>query len=392
MAHTAAVNSASASLPWVVVGGGMVGASMALAIADSGRSVVILEPFPETSFSNENAYDLRISAITDDNIALLKQLQVWQPLQDLRVQAFHQLAVQEQGGEWLTFGDLVRPPLGYMIENRALQQVLTERLQQHPQVRYVAEGFAQVQQINKQWQVITSGGAVVPYQYLVAADGVRSQVRQAVGIGTIGARYQERCLLAVVKMAQRIPAATWQTFAGSEVHALLPLADDHACLIVYANPSTLASWQQDTISEQLEQRFQATIGAFKVLNFASFPLQHQHALRYWQAERAALLIGDAAHGIHPLAGQGVNLGLRDVAALATLLQQQPNDDAVFTRKLQRVLKRRQAENLLMGQGLDTISRVFRAQHPLLQGGRRLGFAVLARSEKLRNWVGKLAGG
>jgi 2-octaprenyl-3-methyl-6-methoxy-1,4-benzoquinol hydroxylase len=367
----------------------MVGASMALALAEAGRRVVVLEPFPEQSYVASEPYDLRISAITADNIALLKQLGIWQPLRDMRVQAFHQLAVREGNNDWLTFGDLVKPPLGYMIENRALQQVLTCALQAHERVRYVIDGFAS---LSADRQVITRSGEVIAYQYVVAADGLNSQVRQAAGIGTAGASYPERCLLAIVEVAQPIPAATWQTFAGSEVHALLPLSDQQACLIVYAEPSVLNTWQQSGLEQELQARFTAQIGQFSLHNSASFPLRHQHALRYFAEQRHVVLIGDAAHGIHPLAGQGVNLGLRDVAGIRTVLLERADSDKQFLTSLLRALKKRQAENLLMGQGLDFVSRVFRSQHPVLQVGRKVGFSVLARTHQLRNWIGKIAGG
>lgn len=388
-AHETSATAVDENLPWVVVGGGMVGASMALALAEAGRQVVVLEPFPEQRYVASEPYDLRISAITADNIALLKQLGIWQELRDLRVQAFHQLAVREGNNDWLTFGDLVKPPLGYMIENRALQQVLTSALQAHERVRYVADGFAC---LSAEQQVITHSGEAIAYQYVVAADGLNSQVRRAAGIGTAGASYPERCLLAIVEVAHPIPAATWQTFAGSEVHALLPLTDQQACLIVYAEPSVLNTWQQSDLEKELQARFTAQIGEFSLQNSASFPLRHQHALRYFSEQRNVVLIGDAAHGIHPLAGQGVNLGLRDVAGIRKVLLECTDGDQHFLTSLLRALKQRQAENLLMGQGLDLVSRVFRSQHPVLQVGRKVGFSVLARTHQLRNWIGKIAGG
>lgn len=375
--------------PWIVVGGGMVGASMALSLAQAGRNVVVLEPFPEQRYTASEPYDLRISAVTADNIALLKKLRVWQELRDLRVQAFHQLAVREAGSDWLTFGDLVKPPLGYMIENRALQQVLTSALQAHERVRYISDGF---RSFTADQQVITSSGEAIAYQYVVAADGLHSQVRHAAGIGTAGASYPERCLLAVVKIAEPIPAATWQTFAGSEVHALLPLTEQQACLIVYAEPSVLQEWQNSDLEAQLKTRFTAEIGEFSLQSSASFPLRHQHALHYFSEPRNVVLIGDAAHGIHPLAGQGVNLGLRDVAGLQKVLLARTDADEQFRSSMLRALKKRQAENLFMGQGLDAIARVFRSSHPLLQVGRKVGFSVLARAHKLRDWIGKIAGG
>lgn len=398
------VQQQEAQLPWVVVGGGMVGAAMALALAESGRKVVVLEPNPESEFVAEGAYDLRISAVTADNIALLDELGIWQHVVNSRVQEFTQLAVREQGGEWLQFGSKHSTPLGYMVENKALQWILTQRLQAHALVTYRVEGFAKVAGAEKldhasvnhasdsdSWCVVTESGDYIPYQFLIGADGVNSRVRSAVGIGTAGASYQERCLLATVHVAEEIPAATWQTFCGREVHALLPLANQQACLIVYADTAEISGWQKNDVQVQLFKRFGSEIGAFTLQNFGSFPLKHQHALRYYDSSMKAFVIGDAAHGVHPLAGQGVNLGLRDVAAVRELIGKVTDDNSGFEVKLQGVLKRRQTENLLMGQGLDSISRIFRSEHPFLQVARRSAFSVLARSKTLRGIVGRFAG-
>lgn len=392
----------NAKLPWVIVGGGMVGAAMALAIAESGRKVIVLEPSPETEFDATGDYDLRISAVTADNIALLNALGVWPQVAASRVQEFVQLAVREEGGEWLQFGgnspELLGnspEPLGYMVENKALQRVLTERLKAHDRVVYRTEGFAKIARANESeggaWNVVTDTGEYIPYQFLIGADGINSRVRNAVGIGTAGASYQERCLLATVSVAEPIPAVTWQTFCGREVHALLPLANQQACLIVYADTAKIKGWKKNNVQAELFARFGGEIGAFTVKDSGSFPLKHQHALRYYEPSFNALVIGDAAHGVHPLAGQGVNLGLRDVAAIRELLQQVTDENSAFAVKLQGILKRRQAENMLMGQGLDSIARIFRSEHPLLRVARRSVFSVLAHTEKLRSIVGRFAG-
>ncbi|WP_126766860.1 FAD-dependent monooxygenase [Aliidiomarina iranensis] len=403
-----ATKSENVSLPWVVVGGGMVGGAMALAIAESGRRVVVLEPYPETEFAINSAYDLRISAITADNIALLESLGVWPQVQALRAQPFMQLAVREQGSEWLSFASETSQPLGYMVENKALQSVLTERLRTHALVDYRTEGFTSIVAAKPQVQikngvgeseqpeksagyVVTSSGAEIAYQYLIGADGVNSNVRSAAGIGTAGSSYQERCLLATVKLAEEIPPETWQIFAGNEVHALLPLANQQACLILYADTAVIKGWPKDAIEAELSERFSKEIGDFQLQNAASFPLKHQHALAYFNSALRTLIIGDAAHGVHPLAGQGVNLGLRDVAAVRDLLTQLADENINFRVKLERALKHRQFENLAMGQGLDTIARVFRAQHPVLKFARRSLFSVMAQSKPLRKFVGRFAG-
>ncbi|MCH8502650.1 MAG: FAD-dependent monooxygenase [Aliidiomarina sp.] len=383
--------------PWVVVGGGMVGAAMALSLASSGRRVVVLEPQLEAMLAVDSAtysqqpYDLRISAVTADNIALLQALESWSPVAAVRAQPFRQLAVREQGGDWLRFGAEGERELGYMVENKLLQACLLQRLQQHPGVELMAAKVLSV--ADGTVSLDSQEQPQLAYEWLVVADGAASATRRALGIGTVGASYHERCLLTVVKLQQSAGDETWQTFAGREVHALLPLCDDYACLIVYADSPVIQAWQQSQamVEAVLKARFRAQLGDFELINFASFPLQHQQALRTFCAQQRALVIGDAAHAIHPLAGQGVNLGLRDVAALHALVADFTDEHQQLSAKLARVMQQRQAANVVMGQGLDIVSRVFRSDNPVLQVARGLGFVGLRQFPTVRSMLAKLAG-
>ncbi|MCL5256030.1 MAG: FAD-dependent monooxygenase [Gammaproteobacteria bacterium] len=405
-------NNPTQEAPWIVVGGGMVGAAMALSLADSGRRVIVLEPQLENMLALATAaeyaatpYDLRISAVTADNVALLEDLEVWSQVAALRAQPFCQLGVREGAGEWLEFGadtdsksrDKNSQPLGFMVENRLLQACLLHRLQKTPGVELRAASFAGLDSQSGQPVVLIKVGdeAIerVPYSWLIVADGAQSKARDALGMGTIGNRYHERCLLSIVQLQQPAGERTWQTFAGREVHALLPLCDNQACLIVYADSPVIQSWErsQTEVATVLAERFHEQLGEFELLRHASFPLQHQQAIRTFSSSQRALLIGDAAHAIHPLAGQGVNLGLRDVAALHELLQQFTDEDGALSSKLARALQRRQLANVAMGQGLDAVSRIFRSTNPLLQMTRRLGFLGIQVAPGLRQLLGKFAG-
>lgn len=381
----------------------MVGAAAAIALAESGYEVDVLEPELEHALSAEKPYDLRISAITADNIEVLKQLGVWADLQQQRHQAFYELAVREQGGEWVEFNDPDGAPLGFMLENCRLQFALQQRCQQHPRIHLHQERFAHIERLSREssedsgFAVVAESGTRFPYQALLGADGVQSPVRQALGLGTHGRSYHEHCLLALVRTADPQPARTWQTFAGEEIHALLPLAEQHACLIIYASHSVLKNLQAmpaDVQQQEFEQRFFASIGGFQLLDMGSFPLRHQQVLTPWSDHYCGGVIGDAAHAVHPLAGQGVNLGFRDVQAIFTAARSINSGDICIG--LQQALVRRQKENTLVGFGLDGIAQVFRTSHPGFSALRRLGLGILAANQgpipRIRRWIGSIAGG
>lgn len=354
---------------WLVAGGGMVGAAIALGLARQGHEVTVLEPFPVTEFSVEQAYDLRISAITADNIELLEQLGVWAHLSTLRLQPFHQLAVREQGMDWLELGQLdSQQPLGYMIENQVLQFALWQALQAEPGVTCIQNGIEKLDVTKR--QATSSDGQLLHYKWLLGCDGAQSKVRKASGIGVAGRSYGQSCLLSIVKTPEQVSARTWESFAGDEIHALLPLANNQACFILYADSPTVRSWQasEEKLKEALQQRF-SSYGDFEVLQHGSFPLTRQSALHYVRQD--TVLLGDAAHSIHPMAGQGVNLGFRDVKCLLKEIKgisavHRADMEAAFTR-YSRI---RRADNELMAQAMDTIGWSFKADKKPLQLLRR----------------------
>ncbi|WP_194755997.1 FAD-dependent oxidoreductase [Aliidiomarina indica] len=379
--------------PWVIVGGGMVGAAAALTIAEQGYRVVLLEPKPESEFDPQSPHDLRISAITADNIAQLNTLGVWEDVIAQRAQRFDELAVRELDGPWVEFAGRGGAPLGYMVENKLLQRVLQSHCKKHPLVHFKTDGFSHLARTESGKRTVhTSADEAIEYSGLLGADGAQSSVRDALGLGTAGASYRERCLLVNVETSSVLPTRTWQVFSDQEVHALLPLTSHHACLIVYANHDEILalSDSKQELDAWLHTRFVPHIGDFTIQSSGSFPLRHQQVLTPWSESLCGGVIGDAAHAVHPLAGQGVNLGFRDVQGIASALKHCSESEAVTA--VARALKHRRRENLLMGYGLDAIAKGFRSRHPLVQLCRRSLFHGLSRQPSLRDLIGRIAGG
>lgn len=354
----------------LVIGGGMVGAAAALGLAQRGYKVAVLEPTPFTQWLETDTYDLRISAVTSDNIALLQELGVWELIHDMRAQPFNQLAVREAGGEWLNLGETDSlQPLGYMVENNLLQFTLWQALEAHPRVTTVVSSLETLR-IDDQ-QALTTEGEAVNYQWLLGCDGANSQSRQLSGIGVSGRDYGQSCLLTLVKTETQVAPRTWESFQGNEIHALLPLSDSQACLILYADAPTIKNWQQDEkrLNAVLEARFGDAVGPFTLLNWGSFPLRRQSALHY--VKDRTILLGDAAHSIHPMAGQGVNLGFRDVKKLLQVMHGQDLELAsVLSSALKRFEIERRADNELMAHAMDAIGWSFKTEQKSIQLLRR----------------------
>lgn len=369
----------------LVIGGGMVGAAATLGLAQRGYQVAVLEPQPVTQWLETDTYDLRISAVTSDNIDLLQELGVWDLIHDLRAQPFNQLAVRDAGSDWLELGDTGSlQPLGYMVENNLLQFALWQALEAHPQVTTLVSSLESLRTDDQ--QAVTTDGDLVQYQWLLGCDGANSQARQLSGIGVGGRDYGQSCLLTLVKTETQIAPRTWESFHGDEIHALLPLSDSQACLILYADAPTIKHWQQDEkrLSEVLEARFGAAVGPFTLLNWGSFPLRRQSALHY--VKDRTILLGDAAHSIHPMAGQGVNLGFRDVKKLLQVMHGQNLElSPALGAALKRYEVERRADNELMAHAMDAIGWSFKTEQKgiqLLRRGLLSGLRKFAPGQRL----------
>lgn len=379
----------------LIVGGGMVGAAAALGLAQQGYQVTVLEPDFQQAVNFSGEYDLRISAVTTDNINLLKKLGAWSAIAAQRTQPFNELSVCREGEPWLTVGNAQEPAaLGYMIENTVIQHGLFKTMREHSQLTLIEDSLDELN--SAKGFAVTGSGETINFQRVVGCDGARSRVRQASAIGVAGREYGQSCLLTVVRMPEQSSARTWERFmANGEIHALLPLAERQACLIVYGSTQTVQTWQysKEHLQEVLKTRFTADIGEFELLSYGSFPLTRQTALHY--IKQRTILLGDAAHTIHPMAGQGVNLGFRDVAKLLAVCERinlLDLDSVQVKLALQQFALSRRADNELMAQAMDSIGWAFGQAPAPVQTIRRLIVSAMQRITPARRLLSAYASG
>ncbi|HLV49232.1 MAG TPA: FAD-dependent oxidoreductase [Aliidiomarina sp.] len=362
----------------LVVGGGMVGAALAIGLARQGKQVTVVDPQFVRHWQADSDYDLRISAVTNDNIQLLDELDVWQHIRQLRVFPFTELAVSDTPRHWLELGDPNgAQPLGYMIENKVLQHALFLVMEQQKNIHLLESPLAQLSVTEK--LATTDAGDIISFDMVFGCDGGQSRVRAASGISVAGRDYGQRCLLSIVATTEQVPMRTWELFQGDEIHALLPLANNFACCIVYGNAREVSQWQQshEQVAEVLKTRFAQHIGDFNLQRFASFPLIRQSALRYVQTP--TVLLGDAAHTIHPMAGQGVNLGFRDVKALLkAVAQHELNDESGLVQAFKHYERSRRLDNELMAHAMDAIGWSFQQEMKPIRALRGLMLTGLQR--------------
>ena len=346
----------------VVVGGGMVGAAAALALAQDGHQLTVVEATAAIATSTDEQWDLRISSVHQGNIEWLQSVAAWQRVAAAKWFPYQQLSVRSCNGVQVDFSasEVAAPALGAMVENISLQQALWQLLQQHPAVTLLPQ--QRIEQLDGVQQRALIAGQWYDYDLLIGADGANSQVAQLAGIGMRGWDYDMTCLLAIATTEQPQPAATWEIFRPCGPYALLPLGKQQVCLIDYRSQQQWQTINDDSqVNAELTTVFAQHIGAFTLKQHGRFPLRRQRALSY-RGFDSVVLVGDAAHSIHPLAGQGVNLGFADVQ----VLQQQLRQQSSVASALANYERQRLAANQRMMRAMDAIHAGFSNQHRLPQ--------------------------
>ena len=382
-----------------IVGAGMVGASLACGLIDAGFKVALIESgelSPSQDWPPEQV-DARVSALSLASENLLKNLEAWPVIENMaRLQAYSAMHVWDACGTGqlnFTAAEQHLPYLGHILENRtitsALHQVLGQKqyqLFEHSQIVDMTS-----QEIAPRRLTLVSGEQISA-ALVVGADGASSKIRQLAGLPTREWDYPHHALVTRVKVSKPHQNTAWQRFTEDGILAFLPLStaaeegpDNHYCSIVWSRPKAQAeAMQQLTESEfclALSQAFEGQLGAVIASDQRHvIPLRQRHAKRYVQS--GLVLVGDAAHTIHPLAGQGVNLGLLDVAALVETLKQaqQKGYDISSLGVLENYQAQRRGDNLRMMTLMESFSRLFGNQHLMLSLLRNTGM----------NWVQKLS--
>ncbi|HRP72733.1 MAG TPA: FAD-dependent monooxygenase [Luteimonas sp.] len=347
-----------------VVGGGVVGAACALALADAGLDVCLVEALEPSPWSVER-HDLRVYALAPDNAALLDALGVWQAVLAARAQPYRRMQVWDAaGGDPIRFDAdaLARSELGWIVEQGLLVDVLWQALRRS-RVRLACPARVEALDAGDGSATLRlDDGSRVAARIAIAADGAASPLRRLAGIAADAHDYAQRGVVAYVQTGQPHEATAWQRFLPTGPLALLPWVDGR-CSIVWTLPDDEAArvlaLDDDAFARTITTAFDARLGAIvPTTQRVAFPLRRQLAAT--QHSGRVLVIGDAAHAVHPLAGQGVNLGLRDVSTLRDAVRdaRQRRVDWDAPHRLARWARARRSENALAAHAFSGINRLF----------------------------------
>ena len=364
----------------IVVGGGVVGAACALALADAGLEVTLVEGREPPTWQRDQP-DLRVYAFAPDNAQLLQALGVWPGVLATRACAYRRMRVWDAaGGEELRFDAdrLGREQLGWIVENDLLVDRLWAALPAAGVQVCCPARVEALEQDETGVRVRLDDGRRLEARLAVAADGAESTLRQLAGLEVSRQDYGQRGVVAYIDSEQANEATAWQRFLTTGPLAVLP-AGSHRSSIVWTLPDAEAArvlaLEEAAFGRELTRAFGARLGSMTLASRrVAFPLRRQLATAYVAGR--VLTLGDAAHVVHPLAGQGVNLGLRDVAALRERVQQaqQRRQDWASPERLQRWARERRSDNTVSAYGFDAINKVFSndEMHLTLARGRALG--------------------
>ncbi len=382
----------------VIIGGGMVGATLACSLGNSDFNVALIEELRPGAFSPVQPHDLRVSALSIASCTILKTIGAWKGVLTRRLCPFRRMRVWEARGETeFRSEEINEAALGYIVENRIVQLALLDRLSDFPNIDlFCPQKTGGIDYARERSSVRLEQGPVLSTRLLIAADGGQSKIRQAAGMGVSSRDYEQHALVLTVETAYGQQDITWQRFTPTGPQAFLPLSGPHASLVWYNTPEEigrLRALSDAALLEALVKAFPGCLGEItRLIARGSFPLRRQHALAY--AKPGIALVGDAAHMIHPLAGQGVNIGLLDAAALAQVLIAADNrrQDIGSIKVLREYERMRRTENLVMMTAMDAFYRVFGNTHGALKLARNFGLGLaehlpLARKIVMRHAMG-----
>lgn len=382
------------SVDLVIVGAGMVGLMLATALRHSGLHIVLVER-EEGEVRLSLGLDCRVSAIVQGNVNILQSTGVWPQLQAY-AQPMHAMRIwdgQEQGGIRFDAAEIEEETLGYLLENQRLVAALKVTLKESADVELLCpETVVSVVRKKSGVDVGLASGRLLRTPLIVGADGARSWLRDQSDIDVLRRDYKQKAIVATVKPGFDHHGIAYQRFLSTGPLALLPMHDG-LCSIVWSAKHAVADELLALSDAKFLQALNLELGGvpggiFEVGERAAFPLKAQlsrHIVRHRLA-----LIGDAAHAIHPLAGLGVNLGLRDAMVLAQQIvdARKFDEDWGDISVLNRYMKTRLPDVLVTMASMEALHRCFAVQIPAWVGLRGFGMKVMGNAGLIKQLLMK----
>ena len=366
----------------------MVGSALALALQGSGLNIIVVDggPLSVKPFDSQAPFEPRVSALSAASQRILQRLDVWDGIAQRRASPYGEMQVWDGSGTGqihFSAASVHADVLGHIVENRVVQDALLDRLHDCDIGLLANARLEQMRRSGDDWLLTLADGRQLRAPLVVAADGANSAVRKLTGTATREWDYLHHAIVTSVRTEHPHHKTAWQRFTDNGPLAFLPLerAGEHWCSIVWSvtpkEAERLTALDDETFCRELEQALEGRLGPVMAADpRLCVPLRQRHAKRY-VAEGLAL-IGDAAHTIHPLAGQGVNLGFLDAAVLAEVLLHaaERGERLADIRVLSRFERRRMPHNLALMAAMEGFERLFQADQLPLRWLRNTGLKLV----------------
>lgn len=386
-----------------IVGGGHAGCTLAALLAGNGISTLCIDQ-DDPSKTLQESFDGRTTAISFGSRHVIEAAGAWESLED-EACAIRDIHIMESGSPTLLrffAEDVGEDAFGWIVENRRLRQSLYDTLSNLELAAHIAPARVSGFERDKQGVTVTlQDGRTARAALVVGADGRNSFTREWMGIDTRGWSYNQRAIVCTVNHENGHNHVAVEDFRSEGPFAVLPMKDDadghHRSAVVWTehgqDKNSAIHWPDDVFNAALNERFPDSYGKVTMAGKRfSYPLGLKHAQGY-VAERMAL-VADAAHGIHPIAGQGLNLGLRDIAALSEILinASKRGDDLGASALLHAYERARRTDNMMMAGATDTLNKLFSNDMSSVRILRKIGLRAVQRFTPARRFFMKQAMG
>jgi len=389
----------------VIVGAGVVGLTLAALLLRSRQNrhlkLTVLDAASMPAFSADEDLGLRVSAISSGSAKILAEAGAWPAIKGERVCEYSEMRVWDAGGavegpETLCFSasDYGVQQLGFIVENQLIQYALIGELQRLGLTVEFNTAIRAVDRTSNGYRLKLADGGLLDADLLIGADGGGSFVRKQAGINVTGWQYAQAAFVTHLYAEKNHRNTAWQRFLQSGPVALLPLADGRVSVVWSTSPDEAVAaknMNDEALSSQLTSITDGVLGQLTPAGpRGSFPLQAQHAGQYVLPGLA--LIGDAAHSVHPLAGQGANLGIADACRLADVIVRAvaANEEISDFRVLRRYERARKGANKRMLHFVDGINRLFGSKSSSIAALRATGMRLFNRSGPIRDYAVRIA--
>lgn len=370
----------------VVIGGGMVGASLACALRDSGLRIAVVEAVP-LSATAQPSYDDRTIALAYGSRRIFESIGVWEAIDAAGVCPIERIHVSDRGHFGITrlaAQDAGLPALGFVVENRVLGGALLSVLQNSKAIEWICPASMESLRVEADRAYVTIQAGESPRtltaRLVVAADGAHSAVRAAAGIAAVRTEYEQSAVVTNVTASRPVAGTAFERFTETGPIALLPMSQNRYAVVWSARRAQveeMLAWPDEIFLAGLQERFGSRLGEFsRPGRRAAYPLALTKVREH--ARPRLVLIGNAAHTVHPVAGQGFNLGLRDVAALAEVLvsAQRAGTDIGDAALLERYARWRRRDNQVIASFTNGLVRIFSSALPPLALARNAGLVAV----------------